>query len=275
MMEADVMIGAGMKVTCSREEFVGRLGIVSRAVSTRSSVQILAGVLLDAAAGELRLAATDMELSLRTSLEAQVESDGSVVVPGRLLVDIARLLPDSDVQIEHRVEDGVLAVTCGSASYRLHTYSAEDFPRLPDVDHTPHRRPVPEREATPAGAVRARGDAATERAARGRPPRGCDGAAQLAAPVALRRRRAEYLRPDAGRRRGEGVAPGAVRGRSARDRLQPRVPARRHRVRPVRRGPAQADFTASPRAHPGRGRRLLVPDHADQARRLTGDKARY
>ena len=136
MMEADVMIGAGMKVTCSREEFVGRLGIVSRAVSTRSSVQILAGVLLDAAAGELRLAATDMELSLRTSLEAQVESDGSVVVPGRLLVDIARLLPDSDVQIEHRVEDGVLAVTCGSASYRLHTYSAEDFPRLPDVDDT-------------------------------------------------------------------------------------------------------------------------------------------
>ena len=136
MMETDVMIGAGMKVTCSREEFVGRLGVVSRAVSTRSSVQILAGVLLEAAAGELRLAATDMELSLRTSLEAQVESDGSVVVPGRLFVDIARLLPDSDVQIEHRVEEGVLAVTCGSASYRLHTYSAEDFPRLPDVDDT-------------------------------------------------------------------------------------------------------------------------------------------
>jgi DNA polymerase III subunit beta len=136
MMEADVMIGAGMKVTCSREEFVSRLGVVSRAVSTRSSVQILAGVLMEAAAGELRLAATDMELSLRTSLDAQVESDGSVVVPGRLLVDIARLLPDADVQIEHRLEAGVLAVTCGSASYRLHTYSAEDFPRLPDVDDT-------------------------------------------------------------------------------------------------------------------------------------------
>jgi DNA polymerase III subunit beta len=136
MMEADVMIGAGMKVTCGREEFVGRLGVVSRAVSTRSSVQILAGVLLEAAGGELRLAATDMELSLRTSLDAQVESDGSVVVPGRLLVDIARLLPDADVQIEHRLEEGVLAVTCGTASYRLHTYSAEDFPRLPDVDDT-------------------------------------------------------------------------------------------------------------------------------------------
>src|SRR5580765_20002 len=108
MMEADVMIGAGMKITCSREEFVGRLGVVARAVSTRSSVQILAGVLLEASGGELRLAATDMELSLRTSLDAQVESEGSVVVPGRLLVDIARLLPDADVELEHRVEEGVL-----------------------------------------------------------------------------------------------------------------------------------------------------------------------
>src|SRR5205085_12525241 len=101
MMEADVMIGAGMKVTCSREEFVSRLGVVSRAVSTRSSVQILAGVLMDAAAGELRLAATDMELSLRTSLAAQVESDGSVVAPGRPLLDISRLLPEPDAHTAH------------------------------------------------------------------------------------------------------------------------------------------------------------------------------
>src|SRR5919198_4888654 len=134
MMETDIIVGTAMKVTCSREDFVARLGVVSRAVSTRSSVQILAGVLLRAADGELHLAATDMELSLRTSLDAQVEGDGSVVVPGRLLVDIARLLPDTDVQLEHRAEEGVLRVICGTASYQLHTYSAEDFPRLPAVD---------------------------------------------------------------------------------------------------------------------------------------------
>src|ERR1051326_5607102 len=108
MMETDIIVGTGMNVTCSREDFVARLGIVSRAVSTRSSVQILAGVLLRAGDGELHLAATDMELSLRTSLEAQVEGDGSVVVPGRLLVDIARLLPDTDVQLEHRAEENVV-----------------------------------------------------------------------------------------------------------------------------------------------------------------------
>src|SRR6266542_2761849 len=98
MMETDIMVGTGMKLTCSREEFVARLGVVSRAVSTRGSVQILAGVLLRATGGVLQLAATDMELSLRTSLDAEVEGEGSIVVPGRLLVDLARLLPDAEVQ---------------------------------------------------------------------------------------------------------------------------------------------------------------------------------
>jgi DNA polymerase-3 subunit beta len=134
MIEADIIVGTGMKLTCSREEFVAKLGIVSRAVSTRSSVQILAGVLLQTLDGEFRLAATDMELSLRTSFEAQVDAEGSIVVPGRLLVDLARLLPDSEVQLEHRAEEGVLSVICGAASYRLHTYSAEDFPRLPELE---------------------------------------------------------------------------------------------------------------------------------------------
>ena len=55
-------------------------------------MQILAGILLEAVDGKLNLAATDMELSLRTSLEAQVETDGAVVVPGRLLLELARLL---------------------------------------------------------------------------------------------------------------------------------------------------------------------------------------
>jgi len=81
----------------------------------------------------LQLAATDMELSLRLSVDAQVEGQGAVVAPGRLLVDLARLLPDSEVVLEHRPEQGVLEITCGPAAYKLNTYSAEDFPKLPDV----------------------------------------------------------------------------------------------------------------------------------------------
>jgi DNA polymerase-3 subunit beta len=134
MIETEVMVGEALKLTCTRDELVAKLGIVSRAVSTRSAVQILAGVLLRAQEGELQLAATDMELSLRTSLDANVQDEGAVVVQGRTLVDIARLLPADEVQIAHRPEEGIVQVTCGAYSSRLHIYAVEDFPRLPEVD---------------------------------------------------------------------------------------------------------------------------------------------
>jgi DNA polymerase III subunit beta len=134
MIETNTMVGTGMKVVCQREELSQKLAIVARAVSTRASVQILAGVLLRAEAGRLHLAATDMELSLRSFLEAQVDGDGAVVVPGRLLVDLVRLLPESEVTIEHRADESSVHVTSGSSTSTLHTYAAEDFPRLPDLD---------------------------------------------------------------------------------------------------------------------------------------------
>src|ERR671926_1050781 len=136
MIESNTMVGTGtgMKVTCERDELVAKLSTVARAVSTRTAVQILSGILLRAESSELQLAATDMELSVRTSLEAQVEGDGAVVVPGRLLLDIARGLPESEVAIEHREEEGLVRITCGPSNYRLNTYSAADFPRLPTVE---------------------------------------------------------------------------------------------------------------------------------------------
>jgi DNA polymerase-3 subunit beta len=133
MIETDIVVGTGLRIVCSRDELVAKLGVVSRAVSTRTSVQILSGIVLRALDSRLELAATDMELSLRSSLEAQVEGEGAAVVPGRLLVDLARLLPESEVTLEHRAEEGSVRITCGTASYRLNTYNADDFPRLPEV----------------------------------------------------------------------------------------------------------------------------------------------
>ena len=138
MTNTETVIGSGLKVVCSREELAQKLAVVGRGVSTRTAVQILSGVLLCGAGGKLELAATDMELSIRTSLDdAQVDGDGAAVVPGRLLVDLSRLLPESEVTIEFREEESVLRVQCGSAEYRLNTYGAEDFPRLPDTDDAP------------------------------------------------------------------------------------------------------------------------------------------
>jgi DNA polymerase-3 subunit beta len=103
-------------------------------VSTRTSVQILSGILLEARDGDLRLAATDMELSLRATTSAQIEGDGAIVLPGKTFADIARLLPSDEVSIEHKPAESVAHVIAGSASYTLHTYNPEDFPRLQELE---------------------------------------------------------------------------------------------------------------------------------------------
>jgi DNA polymerase-3 subunit beta len=134
MIETEVIVGTGLRITASKDELVQALGVVSRAVSTRTSVQILSGILLELQGGELRLAATDMELSLRANVQAQIEGDGAIVLPGKTLADIARLLPSDEVAIEHKPSEAVVHITSGSASYTLHMYNPEDFPRLPELD---------------------------------------------------------------------------------------------------------------------------------------------
>jgi DNA polymerase III subunit beta len=137
MIDSEIVVGTGLRISVSRDELASRLAVVARGVSTRTAVLVLGGIQLRAEAGRLNLAATDMELSLRASVDASVDGEGTAVVPGRLLLDIARSLPDGDVTIEHRPDEAVVVVTAGPANYRLHTYSAEDFPRLPDVEATP------------------------------------------------------------------------------------------------------------------------------------------
>ena len=127
-------VGSGLKITCAKDALVQAVGVVSRAVSSRTSVQILSGILIEPEGSGLRVAATDMELSLRATLSAQVEGDGAIVLPGKTFADIARLLPADEVSIEHKPAESVVHVTSGSASYTLHTYNPEDFPRLPELD---------------------------------------------------------------------------------------------------------------------------------------------
>src|SRR5919109_4696026 len=136
MSTIETVADTRMRIVCNRDELAEKLQVAGRGVSARTTVQILAGIMLRAAGAKLYLSATDMEISLRVSLDAQVEEEGTVVVPGRLLVDIVRLLPAGEVTLEARAEDGVARLACGAASYSLHTYGAEDFPRLPEIDPT-------------------------------------------------------------------------------------------------------------------------------------------
>jgi DNA polymerase-3 subunit beta len=75
-----------------------------------------------------------MEISLRASVSANVSGDAAVVIPGRLLAELVRLLPDESVTLAYEGGEGVVSVESGGHSSRLNVFSAEDFPRLPPLD---------------------------------------------------------------------------------------------------------------------------------------------
>ncbi len=132
-----------MKLTTKRDQLVSKLSVVSRAVSTRAATQALSGILLNASEGSVALAATDGEMGLRTELEAEVEGTGTVLLPGRLLSELARSLGDESVEIELRESEHDVEIRSGGSSFHLRVLPSEDFPSLPDEGDEPLKIPAP------------------------------------------------------------------------------------------------------------------------------------
>jgi DNA polymerase-3 subunit beta len=126
-----------LKLTTKREDLVSKLSIVSRAVSSRAATQALSGVLLNAAEGRVTLSATDLDMGLETTLDADVGTEGSVLLPGRLLAEVARSLADPTVEIESRETERDVEIRSGSSSFHLRVLPAEDFPKLPEPGEAP------------------------------------------------------------------------------------------------------------------------------------------
>ncbi len=131
-----------MKLSVSRDSLLTTLQVVSRAVSTRTTLPSLGGILTEASGDELTLRATDMELALTRSVDdAKVEAEGTLLLPGRLLVDVVRNLPPGDVKLEQRAEQRDVELTAGGARFHLRTLAPDDFPRLPEFEGDAIRLP--------------------------------------------------------------------------------------------------------------------------------------
>ncbi|HET7743748.1 MAG TPA: DNA polymerase III subunit beta [Gaiellaceae bacterium] len=137
-MDTDLATASELSVSISRDDLSVAAGVVARGLSSRSAVQVLTGILIEVEDGRLTLAATDMEVSLRATVAGDVAGQGKVVVPGRLLADLIRLLPDDRVSLSYEPGEGVLAVSSGSYASRVNVFSAEDFPRLPSLEIALH-----------------------------------------------------------------------------------------------------------------------------------------
>jgi DNA polymerase III subunit beta len=137
-----------LKLSIDRDEFVAKLSIVSRAVSTRAATQALSGILLTVSESGVELSATDGELGLRTAMEAQVGEPGAILLPGRLLAELARSLPDGKVEIGSRESERDVEIRSGGSSFHLRVLPAEDFPKLPDLGDAPLKIPAAALAAT-------------------------------------------------------------------------------------------------------------------------------
>ena len=121
-----------MKFSCEKILLQSAVNTASRAVSTKSSIPALEGLLLQAGA-QLTVSGYNMQTGIRTTLEADVTEEGSLVLPAKLFGEIIRRLPD-DVVTFSSTKDLTVTLTCGDAAFNILALSPDDYPDLPEVE---------------------------------------------------------------------------------------------------------------------------------------------
>lgn len=121
-----------MKFSCEKETLLGLIGTASRAVTGKSAMPLLEGLLVTAEPGTLTITGYDLSMGIRTTAEADVIEPGSVVLNARLFYDIVRKLPSDAVYLE--TDDKLLTtIKCGRAVFNLIATEADEYPALAEV----------------------------------------------------------------------------------------------------------------------------------------------
>ncbi len=120
-----------MRVSCLQENLAKGLSIVGRAVATRSTLPVLGNILLEAKDGELRLAATNLEIGVNCWIGAKVEDEGAITVPARLLAEFVNSLPPERIDMELAVRTQTLHLRCARYEANMKGIDAADFPIIP------------------------------------------------------------------------------------------------------------------------------------------------
>jgi DNA polymerase-3 subunit beta len=128
-----------MQLTIERASLLRSLGHVQSVVERRNTIPILNNVLMEAANGSIKFTATDMELTISESVEADIGGQGAITASAHTLYDIVRKLPDgAQVGLETKDGDGQLALHSGRSNFELAALPPADFPALGDEDQPHH-----------------------------------------------------------------------------------------------------------------------------------------
>ncbi|MEI6356020.1 MAG: DNA polymerase III subunit beta [Verrucomicrobiota bacterium] len=119
-----------MKLTIAKEHLLNGLQAVQNVVGTRTTLPILSNVLLSASAGKLELTATDLDVTICSTVAATVEKEGKATLPVKKLFGIARELPASEIELE--IDDkSVCTLRAGASFYKINGLAADEFPPMP------------------------------------------------------------------------------------------------------------------------------------------------
>ncbi len=120
-----------MKIKINQRNLSKHISIAQKGISGRTSLQILEGILLEARGDKLKLTATDLEVSIETIIDCEVEEEGSIVINSRLFGDIVKKLPNEDIIFE--VKDNNINITCENSVFNILGNSPNEYPDLPII----------------------------------------------------------------------------------------------------------------------------------------------
>ena len=123
-----------MKLTITQAQLAYGLGVVSRAVSPRSTLQVLNNILIATDDGRLRLSATNLELGITCWIGADIEEEGSVTIPARIFLDLVSALPGDKVNLSLNARTQTLNIHCGTSNFDIKGIDAQEFPPMPSPD---------------------------------------------------------------------------------------------------------------------------------------------
>ncbi len=122
-----------MKIKCSKQDLLSSLNIVSKAVSTKTTMPILECILVEVYENKIKLTANDLEIGIETKLKGSVIEMGRIAIEAKIFNDIIRKLPDSDIYIES-TSDYKTIIRCEKAKFVISSKSGEDFTELPEIE---------------------------------------------------------------------------------------------------------------------------------------------
>ncbi len=123
-----------MKLSCLQENLNRGLGIVGRAVATRSTLPITQNILFSADQSGLKLAATNLEMAITCWIGAKVKQKGEITVPARLLSDFVSSLPNDLIEVNLPANSRIMELKSGHFQARMHGIDAADFPPIPQIN---------------------------------------------------------------------------------------------------------------------------------------------